>query len=102
MSVQSSILNCSSEAALNFAQATGGAIATQTPGKFRIFAVNANQDVFIKFGNAAVVADAGVTSFRIPANQTLVFGTGADSASFSIFNNSGSTANISIQFLNQF
>src|SRR5258708_1653645 len=63
------------------------ASAIQTIGRNRVFAINADQDVTINFGNSNGTMTAPTTSnYRIPANQQTTFDTGAAFDSFEVFN----------------
>jgi|SRR5581483_7466162 len=73
----------------------------QTLGNNEIFAINADQDITIKFG-AAGLSNAATTDFRIPANSTLVFDVGTKFTSFKVFNQGASAANIYYMFLSKF
>src|SRR5690349_19643859 len=100
MALISAILGMSAEAGNSASQTTGGATSAISVGAYRQLAINADQDVRIRFGNSSVAAV--VTDFRIPQNQTFVFNTGPDTAYFSLYNNSGSTANYSWAYLSKF
>lgn len=66
------------------------------------FAINADQDITIKFGTAGMAA-AAATDFRIPANQTYVYDLGRNFDRVRVFNLSSTTAaNIFIQPLSRF
>lgn len=83
------------------ALAASTASALQTIGRNRIFALNADQDITILFGNASgPTITPNSSSYRIPANQQTTLDTGSAFDSFKVFNNSGTTvANIYIQLL---
>jgi hypothetical protein len=80
---------------------TTTASSVQVVGKYRIFAINSDQDISITFGSAASsITTPTANSYRIPANQQTVFDTGAQFDEFQVFNLSSSTAaNIYIIFL---
>ena len=100
MAVMSAVFGMSAEAGNSGSQTTGGATSAISVGAGRLIAINVDQDVKIRFGNSAVAAVTG--DFRIPQNQTFVFSTNNDSAYFSLYNNSGSTANYSWAYLSKF
>ena len=78
------------------------ASAIQTVGKNRLFAINADQDLIILFGNKAgpTISPTATVGYRIPANQQDTLDTGNAFDSFKVFNLSGSTAaNVYIQLL---
>ena len=82
-------------------QTTGGATAAINVGTGqRIIAINATQDVNIRFGNSGVAAVS--TDFRIPQNQTFTFSTNNDTQYFSLYNGSGSTATYYWAYLSKF
>jgi hypothetical protein len=89
MAVQASILSMSVEAGNSGTLANTTASAAIPVGLFRVIAINATQDMNIRFGNGSVQAAA--TDFRIPANATFVFNTGQDTQDFSLYNNSGAS-----------
>ena len=66
--------------------------AEQALGFNEIFAINADQDITIRFGPPSFSASAAATDFRIPQNSTMVFDVGRQYTSFKVFNLSGSTA----------
>lgn len=68
--------------------------------KRRIFSINANQDISIKFGLAGVTATA--SNFRIPSGSTFTFDMGDANDHIDLFNNSGSTATYWITFNSKF
>jgi hypothetical protein len=67
--------------------------AEQLLGKNKLFAINATQDICIKFGVTGMSA-AAATNFRIPANQTAVFDTGEAFTHIRVFNLGSSAADI--------
>lgn len=82
--------------------ATTTSSVEQALGANVIFAINADQDITIKFGLPGLAA-ATANDFRVPANSTMVFDVGSHYTSFRCFNLSGTTtANIYIQFLSKF
>lgn len=98
----STVLIPSCDAPINIpALAASTASAIQTIGRNRLFAINADQDITILFGNASgPTITPSSTSYRIPANQQTTLDTGQAFDSFKVFNNSGTTvANIYIQLL---
>ena len=102
MALQASVLAMAGDiAGTSGSQTTGGATATQNIGANRLIAVNATQDMQVRFGSASGVA-AVAGDFRIPANSTFVFSTAADSAYMSLYNNSGSTATWNWAYLSKF
>lgn len=101
MATLAAILGTDSTPGNSGSQTTGGATAAISVGTGqRIIAINADQDVRIRFGNSSVAAVS--TDFRIPQNQTFTFGTNNETTFFSLFNNSGSTANYSWTYLSKF
>jgi len=99
-----SILALSTDPANSGSQTTGGATAAISvnpgaPTQRRIIAINANQDVNIRFGNSSVAAIA--TDFRIPQNQTFTFDTGQENSYFSLYNGSGLTVTYWWAYLNK-
>lgn len=75
--------------------------AKQTLGgtKF-LFAINADQDITIKFGYDAAGVTAATTDFRIPAGVVATWDTGQYD-SFAVFNQGASSANVYIQPLSR-
>ena len=69
-------------------------------GTNRIFGINADQDVTIKFGQAGLGAATGV-EYRLPANSQTTFDTGDAFASIRVFNKSATAVNIYIQKLSR-
>jgi hypothetical protein len=101
MAVLSSILHPATEVAIRpAALATGQSTAEIALGPNRIFAINADQDITIKFGNAGMTAAAG-TEYRIPANQQTTFDTGANVNSIRLWNLAATNANIYIILLSR-
>ena len=100
MARQASILIPSGDEAVVLTPATHTASATQTIGKRRLFAINADQDITIRFGlstgNMTTVDNA---DYRIPANSQDVFDLGDAFDSFQVYNLSGVTANVYYQTL---
>jgi len=66
----------------------------------RIFALNADQDVMIRFGTTGMSA-ASATNFRIPANSYVQFDLGTQLSHIRLFNNGSVTANWFIQYLSK-
>lgn len=67
----------------------------------RLFAINADQDITITFGQAGNCPVPDQTSFRIPQNSTLTFDIGTKTA-LRVFNlSSTQTATVYILFLNK-
>ena|ERR1017187_4739468 len=101
MARSASILIPASDVSLNIAAlAAVTASAIQTIGKNRIFVINADQDISIKFGMAGTLTAATAASYRIPANQQVTLDTGPALDSFYVFNLNGTTAaNVYIQLL---
>lgn len=97
----SSVLIPSCEEAVLLQPTSSSASAIQTIGKNRIFAINADQDITIRFMNAAgpsLTADSA--DYRIPANQQTTLDTGQAFDSFEVYNLSASTtANVYYQTL---
>lgn len=74
--------------------------AEQDLGFNEIFAINADQDITIRFGQTGAVTNASATDFRIPANVIAVYDIGRGWPAFKVFNLSASTAvNVYYQFL---
>lgn len=69
-------------------------------GNNRIFILNADQDVMIKFGQTGMGA-AAATDFRIIANTYAPFDMGNNVRFIRLFNNGASTANWFIQYLSK-
>ena len=101
MAVFSSILVPAGEAAVQvLALAATTSSAEISLGTNRIFAINADQDITIKFGQAGLAAATGV-EYRIPANQQTTFDTSDAYASIRVFNKGASAANIYVQKLSR-
>jgi hypothetical protein len=81
---------------------SGASTVEQTLGWNTIFAINATQDITIKFGPPGFSALASAADFRIPANSTMVWDNGTQYTSFKCFNLSGSVCNVYIMFLSKF
>src|SRR5581483_3464364 len=98
MAIFSAILTPSDTTAIKVAAlATTTISSEQALGTNVVFAINADQDITIKFGIAGMAA-AATTDFRIPQNQTFTFFTGRNFDRIRVFNQSGSTAaNVYIQ-----
>lgn len=76
-----------------------GLAATTSSGELvvgarRIFAVNATQDITIRFGQTGMGA-ADASFYRIPANQQTTFDMGSNSV-IRVFNESASAADVYI------
>ena len=69
-------------------------------GNNRIFVLNADQDVMIKFGLTGMSA-ATATDFRIMANTYVIFDMGTQVGFIRLFNNGASTANWFVQYLSK-
>jgi hypothetical protein len=86
MAVFSSILVPANEAAIQIlAQAASTSSAEIVLGPNRIFAINSDRDITVKFGNAGMAAATGV-EYRIPANQQTTFDVGSQLNSLRIWN----------------
>ena len=101
MAVQSSVLGFAGDACITATPSAGTSTSEITLGNDAIFAINADQDVMIRFGNPGMGA-ATATNYRIPANQQTVFYTSTANTSIRVFNNGSSTANIFIQKLSRY
>ena len=82
-------------------QTTGASTAQIFVGNRRLIAINADQDVRIRWGSVSGPS-AVSTDFRIPANQTFTLDSGDEHPYFSLFNGSGVTANYSWAYLSKF
>lgn len=101
MAVFSSILVPAGEAAVQVLALTATTSSAEIVlGTNRIFAINADQDITIKFGNTGMTVATGV-EYRIPANQQTTFDTSDAYASIRVFNKGASAANIYIQKLSR-
>ncbi|SRR6266550_2955653 len=77
--------------------ATVTASSIQTLGKYQVFAINADQDITINFGNAnGTMTPPTTANYRIPANQQTTFDLGSSFDSFEVFNQGASAANVYI------
>lgn len=83
-------------------QSAGSSSAEQALGYNQIFAINATQDITIRFGLPGFSSAAGTADFRIPAGSTMVFDTGTAYTSFKVYNLGTSACNIYIQPLSKF
>ena len=103
MAVFSSILCPTQNACIKVASlGTTTSSAEQVLGTNVVFAINADQDITIKFGVSGMGA-AAATDFRIPQNQTYTFDTGYYIDRIRVFNMNGTTAaNVYIQPLSKF
>ena len=72
---------------------THAASLIQTLSKNQIFAINATEDVTIKFGLVTVADPTGV-EFRIPTGTTATFDLGDKYDSFKVYNLGTSTASV--------
>jgi hypothetical protein len=80
--------------------AASTASALISPGKNRVFVINATGDITIAFSNLSNPITANANYYRIPANQQDTLDTGNAFDSFSIYNLSGTTVvNVYIQIL---
>lgn len=80
--------------------ATSSSAKQTLGGKRFLFAINADQDITIKFGYDAAGVTAAATDFRIPAGVVATWDTGQFD-SFAVYNLSASTANVYIQPLSR-
>lgn len=69
-------------------------------GTNRIFAVNATDDVNIKFGNSGMAA-ASAADFRIPANTVATFDLGSYTDRVRLFNNTAASVTYWILMLSR-
>lgn len=69
-------------------------------GRYQLFAINANGDFNIRFGNSGMPG-AAATDFRIPANSMAVYQIPQQYDRFRIFNPGGTTITYWIQPLRQ-
>jgi hypothetical protein len=69
-------------------------------GRYQLFAINANGDVNIRFGNAGMPA-AAATDFRIPNGIVVTYQIPAQYDRFRLYNAGGSTITYWIQPLRQ-
>ena len=81
------------------ASTSTGAIAIT---KGRQIAINATQDMCIRFTASASVSAATATDFRIPQNQTFVFSVPAEITTMYLFNPSASTLTYYWTYLSKF
>jgi hypothetical protein len=92
MAVQSAILVPAGDAVQKVsALAATTSSAALVLGTNRIFAINADQDITIRFGNAGLAA-ADATFYRIPANQQTTLDLSDQFTQIRVFNLSSSTA----------
>lgn len=75
------------------------ASAVITLGKYRIFVINADQDITISFGLSSNITTPTVAFYRIPANQQTTFDLGPSADSIQVFNLATTAANIFIKAL---
>jgi len=99
LATQTSIFHPNSDN-INSAPTTGTSTAEIVIGKNRLFAINADQDVYLAFGNAGMSA-ASTANWRLPANVIATFDLADAFDRIRAFNNSASTANIAILFLSR-
>jgi hypothetical protein len=102
MATMSAVFHPSDDAAIRISGlATLTASSEQVMPAQRLFAINADQDVTITFGQQGNVPVPGVASFRIPQGSTLTFDIGTKTA-VRLFNlSSTQAATIYIMFLNK-
>lgn len=102
MATISAVFHPSDDHAIRIAAlATTTASAEQAISAQRLFAINADQDITITFGQAGNVPTPDQTCFRIPANATLTFDIGTKTA-FRVFNlSSTQTTTVYVLFLNK-
>lgn len=84
------------------ALASGASTVEQALGTNVIFAINADQDITIRFGLPGFATAAGTGDYRIPANSQNVYDVGNHYTSFKCYNLSATPTNIYIQFLSKF
>ena len=103
MALQSAVLGFAGDAPIKLAAlATSTSSAAQVLGTNCAFAINADQDITIRMGNAGMAA-ADATFYRIPANQQTVLYLSDAFSQIRVFNLSGTTAaNVYIQKLSRF
>jgi hypothetical protein len=91
-------------------QTSNGTLATVTAssqilvGQNRLFEINADQDIYITFGQKDNVATPDASSYRIPANTIKQFDLGDSygaAGAFRLYNKSGSTMNYFVLFLSR-
>ncbi len=99
MATLSAIMIGNSEADASGTIPTVSSLGGLALAKNRIFAVNGNQDLCIKFGVTGVVATA--TNFRIPQGSTFTFDMGQANDHIDLFNPSGSTATYWVTLLSR-
>jgi hypothetical protein len=102
LAVQSAILVPAGDAVIKIAAlAATTSSAQQSLGTNRIFAINADQDITIRFGNTGMAA-ADNTFYRIPANQQTTLDTSDQFSFIRVFNLGASAANVWILPLSRF
>lgn len=74
--------------------------SAQSIGARQVFAINATQDITIRFGTSGM-STAAATNFRIPANQTATFEMSDAFTHIRVFNLGASAADIYIQTLSR-
>lgn len=105
MAVLASVLGMTTDAGSGSSQTTGGAtsaIDACGTATSRLIAINADQDVLIRFGSTTGATAATATDFRIPQNSTFIFSVNQATRYFTLYNNSGSTVNYYWCHLSQF
>lgn len=102
MATISAVFHPSDDQAIRIASlATQTASSEQTMPAQRLFAINADQDITITFGQAGNIPVPDATSFRIPQGTTLTFDIGTKTG-IRVFNlSSTQVATIYILFLNK-
>ena len=98
--VFSGILVPANEIAIKLSVTASSSSAEQALSANRIFAINADQDITIKFGTAGMSA-ATTSDYRIPANQQTTLDLGSSLTSIRVFNQGASTANVYILLLSR-
>lgn len=102
MAVFSAILVPSNDAPIKVAAlAASTSSAELVMSNNRIFAINADQDITIRFGTSGMAA-ADATFYRIPANQQTTFDLGGAFDRIRVFNQAAATAaNVYIELLSR-
>lgn len=93
-------ISSSSANSTTLAGTTSTAAIVVTPNT--LIAINATQDMSVRFSGSAAVTAAVATDFRIPANSTFTFSVSENETKMFFYNDSSTTLTYWWQYLSKF